>query len=896
MITWLQTLIEKRGKWLFVALLAAVIVSFVPYISPTGSSSLDLFSDDGRSRDKYFGYDWYDPNDQRSLSVQATVSGAFGTAPRPNQDSWLDLLREAYSGNLEQSEFQKRRTRLAMEAKIALLQIGAAWRLLPLTLENKAIVGVFHEFLSRRVDKEVGITQDGELDDAKYEKTIQNLATGLGNLKPDQVEAILFEDFRANYVDAALGASGYALPLEGELEVRSDDLLWKFEAVAFDGESFEPEPLPFASIRLLSLPEGNATLSLAYDNSTKTFTFRDSLSGKPVEGDVALGSGDSTEAKLRSTRDNLAAAIKETGLNCIVTIADGNGSSADPELTLGLPLSGTPFEMPRVSSSSGAFSFTNNLKKELLAYFESRKEDPIFMVPARTTATALVFRSQQYLKEPSPPTETELRGYFSSHPGEFSRSSPKESIPTPVSPTEKDGQRGPQGLRGRSPRKPPKPNEKKNEDKPLPVPAKEVKQEIVPEPSQQPAPPVVPAAPAPSANPASSAPKLISDANVTVSDANVTVSERNATSPITEPKKPEPEPERPITFEEVREEVLARFLKDRRIHLEREARDLAEERAEDFVSELHALSRKATGKGGDPLEIRNNPGIVSLIARLKPSDRHKATFSKGEIEVESKSVGLPADALRDMLDLPSHRFFSEATYETTDGFAVMLLDARLPSSVKAFEKADFRVLVREFRMDRKKEAFQTRGEEIAEALRKGLEGGGSLAEVASRVDSRLSHHSFDGDDGKTIRERFDKRSKMLDLGVEKAQSDLNKLVELTKERNATAAEQADIDALTEGIKESRERLGQISDERGLAEDFFAVAGDTDTQLGELTGMATGQSTKAGLFVRLHEIIWEKEDEETSLLEESIKGLEARRARESRENLLSDWIEKGRGNH
>jgi hypothetical protein len=295
------------------------------------------------------------------------------------------------------------------------------------------------------------------------------------------------------------------------------------------------------------------------------------------------------------------------------------------------------------------------------------------------------------------------------------------------------------------------------------------------------------------------------------------------------------------------------------------------------------------------LEIRNNPGIVSLIARLKPSDRHKATFSKGEIEVESKSVGLPADALRDMFDLPGHRFFSEATYETTDGFAVMLIDARLPSSVKEFDEADFRVLIREFRMERKKEGFQTRGEEIAEALRKGLEGGGSLAEVASRVDPRLSHHSFEGDHKKSIRERFDKRSKILDLDVEKAQADLNKLFGLTKERNATAAEQADIDGLLEGIKGSRERLGQISDDLGLAEDFFAVASDADTQLGELTGMVTGQSTKAGLFVWLHEIIWEKEDDETSLLKESINSLEARRTRESRENLLSDWIEKGRGN-
>ena len=665
MISWLQTLIEKRGKWLFIVLLAIVIFSFVPYISPTGSSSLDLFSDGAqRGRDQYFSYDWYDPNDQRSLTIQATVSGAFGTSPKPDQNAWLETLREVYSGQLEQSEFQDRRSRLAMEAKIALLEIGAAWELLPVALENDAIVKAFREFLSARVDERVGITQDGELDAAKYEKVIQNLARGLGDLNPNQVQAILFEDFRSKHVDAALSAAGFALPLEGELEVRGDDLLWKFEAVSIDGESFEPEPLPFASIRLRSVPEDNATLTLSYNNSTKTFTFLETLPEKPAEGDVALGGGDSDDAKLLSTRDNLAVAMKKTGLGYVVTNADENGSLTGFGLDLSLPSDGVPFEMPRISASSEAFSFTNELEKELMVYYEGRKEEALFMEPARTGVTALEFSYQKYLKEPSQPTETELRSYFALHPGEFSRLPAKESpLPEnksldPAIKPEKDGERGPRGPR-RNPllRKSREPKTEKVEDKPSSVPVKE---------DEQPVPSVIPADTAPSGKPdPSSTPKSIPDANGSqasdangsqVSDANGSqVSDRNATTAVSALKEPVPEP--PVTFEEVRQQVLERVLRERRDDLEAEARDLAETRAQDFIGELHDFSRKSMEKGIDPLKIRNNAGTASLIERFKPSDRRKAAFSEGEIDNMARAVNLPADALRDMLELPAHRFF-----------------------------------------------------------------------------------------------------------------------------------------------------------------------------------------------------------------------------------------------
>ncbi|MBG29166.1 MAG: hypothetical protein CMI31_04085 [Opitutae bacterium] len=909
MITWLQQLIEKRGKWLFVILLAVVIVSFVPYISPTGSSSLDFFTEEAqRGRDKYFGFDWYDPNDQRWLESQAAVSGALGTSPAPSEKAWNDTLRQVFSGELEQSQFQGRRVRLAMEAKIALLQVGSAWNLLPRTLGDRSlsqdddssrdsITEAFRAFLASRIDERSGIIENGALDSAKFEQALQNMASGL-KLSTDEVQAILFEDFRAQQVDASLRSAGFALPLEGELELRQGDLLWNFEAVALDAQTFEPEPLPFASLLLEGLPENNATIKLDYENSSKTFTF---LTTAPKEeGQVLIESKfNSVTANLKGTRDNLAAALKKTDLSFGLANFDVNGSTASCGLNLFLPENGVPFAMPRLSSSSAAFTITNDLENELAAYYEDRQTDEIFMKPARTGISAFDFHYSVYLKKPSTPTEAELRAYFALHSGEFagpakqpSETSPdleESEQPDQVSP-ESDGRKGPRGrpsVRKSRVSKQDEPNEQeetpreKVEDKAeekvdVPETKPAPKPQPVTDPISPKASPPVPAAVVPSVPPPA-------DSNATgASDANATV------------VPPQPKKQlAPVTFEEVRPQVIERVLEEKRADLEAEARSLAEQRAEALVSELHALSRKLTEKGTTALTIRNDRSVGQLIDEFKPADRRMAAFSEGEIDSTSKIIGLPADALSDMMQLPGHRFFSEAAYETSKGFAVVLLDARLPSVQQDFEEVDFRVLLREFRADRKQDAFQAKGEEIAKSLREEWKAEASLADIAAKIDQGLSHHLFAEDDADSIRQSFEKRSKKLDGDVEKAQKNLDELVKITKDRNATAVEDKQINGLREEIKELREQLGEVADQRGLAEDIFAVASDADTQTGKVTGMVTGKSTKAGLFVILKEVILEIDDDEPSLVDQRAEALENSRASQTRENLLSDWIQKGR---
>ena len=155
--------------------------------------------------------------------------------------------------------------------------------------------------------------------------------------------------------------------------------------------------------------------------------------------------------------------------------------------------------MPRVITASPAFSISNELRDELIAYHEEHKQETLFMEPARTKVTALEFDHRKYLKDPTPPTETELRQYFTLYPGEFAR--PVKKSPSPesnstkpaVNPTE-EGERGPPGVRS-SVRKS-RVTKKKPEEKPLPaVPTKKEEQPVKPDAVQPPVP--VPTKPVP---------------------------------------------------------------------------------------------------------------------------------------------------------------------------------------------------------------------------------------------------------------------------------------------------------------------------------------------------------------------------------------------------------------
>ena len=913
MITWLQNFIEKRGKWFFILLLLVVIVSFVPYISPTGESSLDFFpgcsANSQLEKDDFYGQNWNDPRVYNALRVKSQVSGFFGTSPQPSQYAQFEIQRKIYEEKISDSNEQERLSvKLFMETKIALLQAADTWGLPSFASSSEAMEQTLRSFILEKI--QARLSDPGEFDAAKYEQAIKQIATPL-KMKPSEVKEFLFDDFRADQVDKVLRGGGFALPVEAKIDLRENDLLWTFEAVSIDKESFQPDPVPFARIQFNGLPEPGTTLGLKYEDASLTFTFLEASPQKDANGSnlvVLLGTGETKDDKIAATRDNLVNALDKTGLEFEVHPVEGNASSASVGLALSLPSEGAPSVMPDVNASTDLLSISNELDDELRQYFEERAGE--FMEPAQTGITILEFANSDYFDPPPVPSEQAIRAHWELHKDEFTKPAP---IPAPApKPTpapeikqseklpklEKEGEQGPLGKPGESvrksrvPKKEEAPEEKPSQQKGKPVPAApEDKKESPKEPSKKGPEPVQPSKP----DPATNVPKSVTPVDSNAQDQNAS----NLNKPVTsKPDGQSPIARVPLTFEEARTQIIERLLEADRAVEEKKAAGKAKAKATQFIDDLHALSKKLVAGGSDPLKARQDDQVTNLIKRYQLKE-HPVFFTDEEIDTYSLLFGLDPKALNDMLKLSPRRFHSEAKYATRQGIAVLLLDARIEPQPMRYEdqlkKNTFREFLGNFRTNRKNKAFQELGDEIAKSLTKSLEEGGALEEISEKVDSRLSYHTFEATNESSLRRDFTKRGNQLLIRQTNAQQKLNNLKESVGDRNATDSETAQIEQQEALIKELQDNQVEINNDNTLASELFEHAKDSTTKVGELTQMVTGAQSDSGIFVFLKEIILEIDPEESALVEDLLNNMEQRRSSLSRENILRDWISKGRSN-
>ena len=97
--------------------------------------------------------------------------------------------------------------------------------------------------------------------------------------------------------------------------------------------------------------------------------------------------------------------------------------------------------------------------------------------------------------------------------------------------------------------------------------------------------------------------------------------------------------EKEVTFEEVKEQVRQRILDGDRIDAEREAEDLAKERALDLLDSLNELGDRLRTKYASYPKRRNSPEFKELLemddATLRP-----ITFSQSEMGLQGRVLGL----------------------------------------------------------------------------------------------------------------------------------------------------------------------------------------------------------------------------------------------------------------
>lgn len=207
MISWIQKYFQRHFKWLFLGLLACVIVSFV-FITNTSSGL-------GHAAPKtftqpFFGYDLGRESDQRRV---------FGDA---NFSVLLKAGFQALQGDQLQEYALQRAASLALADQ---MQLPA-----PTADQVSAYIAQLPFFQN----------EQGQFDAARYQRFGDSLK---GNPQFTQADAarVLREDTRVEQFQKLLGGPGYVLPREVRDQLVRAESSWSIQVASLDYASFAPD-------------------------------------------------------------------------------------------------------------------------------------------------------------------------------------------------------------------------------------------------------------------------------------------------------------------------------------------------------------------------------------------------------------------------------------------------------------------------------------------------------------------------------------------------------------------------------------------------------------------------------------------------------------------------------
>lgn len=433
MITALQHFISKKGKFVFILLLLLVVVSFVLYLSQ-GSSVFDLMSDGGREKKEFFGYDWNDPDQRRFLNVTTRAAGAVGAWLSPTQDI-VAKADDTYMQGLQQqmqAAFRASPGEVDQDAMQRMFQYMQAWPNFSRDFKVREIArsGAYdNEFLEESIKTHVfaeaqadqwgfmsrdinhpGINAQfirflGSLDPSLISEenrtaVLSMVGTRFG-MSGNELESVLYSNFRDVEVDRVYAGRGFALPLEIDVLSQQNAFAWDGEVAVIFASDLPEKRLKWGEIELKAMPKKGEELVITLDKESFKFVFGDkqvdenkSYIQVPLGGDVI------------ACARNLSNSINIKSSSVLNTMPDQS------RILIFLGEDKIPRNAPKVSSVSNAIAVSRELEPALLSFFEENKDLAVFMKEPRTFATALVFESQNFMKNPPPAEESRLRSYF----------------------------------------------------------------------------------------------------------------------------------------------------------------------------------------------------------------------------------------------------------------------------------------------------------------------------------------------------------------------------------------------------------------------------------------------------------------------------------------------------
>ena len=207
MISWIQNHLIRHGRWIFLTLLAVIIVAFVFTIGNTpGCTS----NQSGYQEQNFYSYDLNSPNQMRVISEKVSLSALLSTG-RPIQS---------------EQQFQSQLT-----SRIALLHLADA---IGMPAPQQTTLEAFIK------SKAAFRGTDGEFSRDAYTSFIDNIDTN-PNLTQAMFITVLEEDYRIDQLNQVLAGPGYLLPSEARAQTQRNQTSFKLSTAQLSYADFEPE-------------------------------------------------------------------------------------------------------------------------------------------------------------------------------------------------------------------------------------------------------------------------------------------------------------------------------------------------------------------------------------------------------------------------------------------------------------------------------------------------------------------------------------------------------------------------------------------------------------------------------------------------------------------------------
>lgn len=206
MISWIQHHLIRHGRWIFLSLLALIIVAFVFTIGNTPGCTTDR---SGYKENLFYGIDLNSPR-ERDLIIQKVQLSAYLNGQQISSD--------------EQFESQ-------LTSRIALLNLA----------DELGVPAPSQETLADYITTKAAFrSADGEFSADAYTSFVDNIES---NPRTEQglVLLVLEEDYRMNQIGSVLAGPGYLLPSEALAQTQRNRTEFTLATAELDYASFAPE-------------------------------------------------------------------------------------------------------------------------------------------------------------------------------------------------------------------------------------------------------------------------------------------------------------------------------------------------------------------------------------------------------------------------------------------------------------------------------------------------------------------------------------------------------------------------------------------------------------------------------------------------------------------------------